>query len=108
VILKNEAKLKEMTEIMDDLSKYVPVHVASKRVIVEGKTYSVDDSRLVQILLFGDQLTIAHARGAITLRDDDTSALHWLEGFVPCVADWHARMCLLQVMACHYKLIIEN
>jgi len=64
---------------------------------VEGKNYTVDDSRLIRILLFGDQLTAVRARGAIVLRDDDTSALHRLEGFVPAVADCYARMCLLQV-----------
>ena len=92
MILKNKTHLKDMTEIMDNLSKYVPVHVTSKTVTVEGNACSIDDSRMVQILLFGDQLTTARARGAITLRDDDTSALHQLE------ADWHARMCLLQVI----------
>ena len=98
MILKNETHLKDMTKIMDNLSKYVPVHVANKTVTVEGNACSIDDSRMVQILLFGDQLTTARARGAIALRDDDTSALHQLEGIVPCVADWHARMCLLQVI----------
>jgi len=97
VTLKNEAKLKEMTEVLDDLSNYVPVHTAIKTASVEGKNYTVDDSRLIRILLFGDQLTAARARGAIALRNDDTSALHRLEGFVPAVADWHARMCLLWV-----------
>jgi len=97
VTLKNEALLKEMTEVLGDLSKYVPVHVATKTVSVEGKDYIIDDSRLVRVLLFGDQLNAARARGAIALHDDDISALHRLEGFVPTVADWHARMCLLQV-----------
>lgn len=50
-----------MTEIMDNLS-------------------NIDDSRMVQTLLFDDQLTITRARGAITLRDDDISASHQLEG----------------------------
>ncbi|XP_065908049.1 uncharacterized protein [Dysidea avara] len=98
LVLKNEAKLKDMTEILDDLSKYVPVHVASRTETIEGKSFDIDDSRLFQILLFGDQLTVARARGAIGLRDDDTDALHRLEGFVPAVADWHTRMCLLQEM----------
>ena len=85
--LKNEAKLKETTEVLDDLSNYVPVHMATKRVTVEGKNYTVDDSRLIWILMFGDQLTAACARGAIALRDDDTSALYPLEDFVPAAAD---------------------
>ena len=86
-----------MTDILDDLSKYVPVHVASRTATIGDRSYDVDDSRMVQILLFGDQLTVARARGAARLRDDDTTALHRLEGCYPAVADWHARMCLLQV-----------
>lgn len=86
-----------MTHILDDLSQYVPVHVASKTATVGDKSVDVDDSRMVQILLFGDQLTVARAKGAAKLRDDDTTALHRLEGCFPAVADWHARMCLMQV-----------
>ena len=71
--------------------------MASKTKIIGDQSFDIDDSRLFQVLLFGDQLTVACARGAIGLRDDDTDALHHLEGFVPAVSDWHARMCLLQV-----------
>ena len=40
---KNEALLKEMTELLDDLSSYVPVHVAVTTVSMEGKNYTIDD-----------------------------------------------------------------
>ena len=43
VTLKNEALLKEMTEVLDDFSSYVPVHVAATTVSVEGKDYITDD-----------------------------------------------------------------
>jgi len=96
-----------MTDILDDLSKYVPVHVASRTETIGDKTFDIDDSRLHQTLVFGDQLTVARARGAARLRDDDTTALHRLEGFIPAVADWHARMCLLQVKFYFMKLMYK-
>ena len=42
-------------------------------------------------------LTVARARGAMQLQDDDNTPLNHLEGFVPAIADCHARLCLLQV-----------
>ena len=84
-----------MAEILDNLNQYIPVHESTMNSTVEGRSYEFDNSKLIQILLFGDQLTVARSRGAATLRDDDKTALDRLEGFVPAVADWHARMCLL-------------
>ena len=98
IILKNEAKLTEMAEILDNLNQYIPVHESTINRTIEGKSYEFDNSKLIQILLFGDQLTVARSRGAAALRNDDNTPLDRLEGFVPAVADWHARMCLLQVI----------
>ena len=50
------------------------------------------------MLLFGDQLTVARVIGAALLQDDNKTPLNCLEGFVPATADWHARMCLMQVL----------
>jgi len=71
------------------------------------KTFDIDDSRLHQTLVFGDQLTVACARGAARFKDDDTTALYHLEGFIPAVADWHARMCLLQIKFYFIKLMYK-
>ena len=46
--LENETELKELTEVLDTLSDYVPMHVATKTVSVEGKDYTIDDSRIIQ------------------------------------------------------------
>ena len=62
VELKNEAYLVDMTQIMDSSNHYVPL----EEVNVDGKEYTYDSSRLMQILLFGDKLTVARARGAST------------------------------------------
>lgn len=102
--MKNEAKLNDMANIIEDLSQYVPVHESTVSANIQGSTFSIDDSKLVKVLLFGDQLTVARARGAALLRDDDKTPLNRLEGFVPAIVDWHARMCLMQVV----KLDVAN
>ena len=107
LILKNEANLTEMADILDTLNQYVPTDESTRDTIVEGRNYTFDNSKLIQILLFGNQLTVARTRGVASWRDDDKMLLNCLEGFVPAVADWHTRMCLLQVITflCIYACV---
>ena len=64
---------------------------------VNVRDHTYDSSKIFQLLFFGDQLTVARACGAATLREPQKKRLDRLDGFVPSIADWHARMCLLQV-----------
>ena len=89
-----------MSHIMTSFNKYVPVEESVTTIDVNGDEHTYDSSRLYQQLFFGDQLTIARARGAAVLREPQKKRLERLEGFVPTIADWHARMCLLQVCVC--------
>ena len=66
----------------------------AKSIEVDGELYQYDDT---QLLLFGDQLTVAQARSALMLRDPQTVAKDSLKGFVPVIVDWHTRICLLEV-----------
>ena len=53
------------------------------------------------ILLGGNQLTVARARGSIAVREDYDSSKQRLDGLLPTVEDWHAKQCLLKVwLAC--------
>jgi len=97
VILKNENKLKEMAEILDDLGKYVPINRSTEIVDINGKSLNVDKSVFSRRLLFGDQLTVARVRGASVLRSTHITPDDSLNGFVPVVADWHSRLCLVTV-----------
>ena len=48
--------------------------------------------------MFGDQLTVASIRSASVIRcTTDTGALEKFEGFIPAIADWHARANFLDV-----------
>lgn len=77
-----------MCHILSDLSKYVPS-------AEEGP--STTTTKVIQLLLFGDQLTVERTRGAKVLRSFHEGAINSLEGFVPAVADWHARTTLVKV-----------
>ena len=87
-----------MCSILDGLDTYVPAIPSTKTIVVEEKEYDVDTTKLHKVLLFGDQLTVARIRSAAIIRStSDTGALDKLEGFIPAVADWHARAVLLDV-----------
>ena len=105
--MKNEMYLTDMAQIMESFNQYVPSEISSQHVTVNGKDYEYDDSKLIQILLF-DQLTVAKARSAAELREPQKMKLDRLEGLVPSVADWHTRMCLLQVRTTEAKYICTN
>ena len=49
------------------------------------------------ILFGGDQLTVARARGAIRQRQTSETAMGMMEGLIPVVEDWHAKVCLISV-----------
>ena len=100
--LKNEASLTEMKEI---LSQYIPIHESTREEITEGTNYTFDNPKIIQILLFDDQLTIVCSRGAVHLREDDKAAINCLNGFIPAIADRHATMFLLRVRILHAHII---
>ena len=86
-----------MSEILDELNMYVPMQQESEYANIAGRGIYVDRTLMSQRLLFGDQLTVARIRGASVLRSTHFTAANSLKGFVPIVADWHARLCLVTV-----------
>uniref|UniRef100_A0A1X7TRN2 DUF6589 domain-containing protein n=1 Tax=Amphimedon queenslandica TaxID=400682 RepID=A0A1X7TRN2_AMPQE len=98
VELKDENKLAEMCEIMDSMHKYVPTVTEDRSVTLpNGECITMRESRMWTTLFGGDQLTIARARGAIDIRYSHYTAEEKLQGFLPVVEDWHARMTLMKV-----------
>lgn len=55
VILKNENQVGEMAQIMESLHKYVPCEETTEE--SSGEHLNVTHSKLVHILMEGDQLT---------------------------------------------------
>ena len=104
IILKSEINHADMIAILEDLHKYVPMvtSVTKTSVTVEGKVEdcSVTEDRFHRMLLGGDQLTAARARGAQRIRSNSERSLDRLEGFEPTSEDWHAKGILLAVCIC--------
>ena len=94
-----------MCSVLDSFNAYVPMKESTKCVEVNGEIYFYDDTKLIQLLLFGDQLTVARARSASQLRDTHTNTRDTLQGFVPVIADWHTRICLLEASALVTSLV---
>lgn len=86
-----------MAQIMEALQKYTPSLSILELSKVNGKEVLLDKSRHLPILLGGDQLTAARARGAMSIRASHDTALDRLEGLIPVLEDWHARLTLAKV-----------
>lgn len=98
MILKNENKLDEMASILEYFMQLVPtVPAEGVYTLPNGHELSFDDTRFCHILFGGDQLTVARVRGTQALRATEDKVVDRLEGVVPIVADWHARMTLMIV-----------
>jgi len=69
---------------------------------IDGEVFLLTSQRL----LFGYQVTVARIRGALVLRSTHFTAADSLQGFVPVVADWHARLCFVTV--CNLFIIVFN
>ena len=87
--------LTDMCSVLDSFKAYVPLEESTNYIEVVGDLYFYDDTKLIQLLLFGDWLTAARARSASKLCDTQTKAKDALQGCVPVIADWHTRICLL-------------
>ena len=46
----------------------------------------------------GDCLSVTRARGAQYIRRTSELAVHRLDVFLPVAEDWHAKLCLLEVL----------
>ena len=97
--LKNENILDEMCSIMEELQAYVPTIHEKVNVVTPGERDPdiINKYNFHRILFGGDQLTVARIRGAQRIRQNSEDKKGQLQGLVPCVEDWHAKVCLLEV-----------
>ena len=84
ILPKNENKGEEMVEIMTHLHKYVPFieHSEDYHIPSIDKTVQVPKASLHPILVGGDQLTVARARGAKKVKvnvDSPVSTAAWYQ-----------------------------
>ena len=79
--------------------RYVPMVRVENKVVVHDNTepVPVQMDYFHAILIGGDQMTCARVRGAQGIRENSMSGRTRLEGLVPVIEDWHAKVCLMQV-----------
>ena len=98
IILKNENKIDEMTEILTDLHQYVPcVTQEESASLSTGQVVTKKTEYMHRILIGGDQLTVARMRSAINIKNNSWTATGRLEGFIPVAEDWHTKAIYLDV-----------
>ena len=93
---KDENKLEDMVFILEHNHGYVP-KVEKERIVQDTSSDVYEDQIFHQLLLGGDQLTVARARSCQRGRGNSDSSLSKLSGFVPVAEDWHAGVILLTV-----------
>ena len=82
-----------MIDILDILHKYVPTKKSTQDCqLSSGQPYTLELHRFEALFTGGDQLTVARVRGCQRLRSNSNDGTARLEGLVPMVEDWHARV----------------
>lgn len=98
MILKNENKGDEMVDIMAHLHQYVPsVNRSEEKMISPDEAFSQEKAKFHQILVGGDQLTVARARSAIKVKVNSFTPSKKFSGIIPVVEDWHTKANFLGV-----------
>ena len=99
IIPKIETKTEEMVDIMAHMHQYVPIIESPEEVYVPNLDEKVEfnKARSFPIIVAGDQLTAARARGAKKAKFNSDSPTSRLEGLIPTATDWHTKLALLGV-----------
>ena len=90
-----------MCEVLDELQKYIPTKdCVTTYDVLEGEQQPIEvcDSKQYKILTGGDQYSVARYRSAQSVRTNHDLEVERLEGFVPVIEDWHARLTLVKVL----------
>lgn len=103
--MKNENQLDKMVDILDALHEYVPTNTCHTTIScpVEASKVPIRVDYMHKLLFGG---TVARVRGAKRMRAGSMHGTGQLEGFIPVVEDWHAKVCLLEVCILH--IIMHN
>lgn len=105
MLYKNETSHADMIDIMSHLQEqYVPSHTSTEKVHNELKdeTFTAYLDTFHHVLLGGDQLTVERAMGSKKERCNEVRGTERLEGLIPVIEDWHAKVTLLKVCYIHF------
>ncbi|XP_019863233.1 PREDICTED: uncharacterized protein LOC109592137, partial [Amphimedon queenslandica] len=90
IYLHSERSYDEFLQILDKLEKYIPKKIVEH----DGLMREVHH----QVLLGGDQMTAARARGSKMIRMNSTTDSKRLTGLLPVSEDWHTKVILLEII----------
>lgn len=84
---------------MSHLQQYVPRETSEVQITDpatnDNLTLAMD--KFHYILFGGDQLTVERASGSKKERSNESRGVERLEGLIPVIEDWHAKVCFLKV-----------
>ena len=84
-----------MGQIMEILHKYVPCQQSTDEIeLASGQMLS---TKFLHILMGGDQLTVSRMQSVHGGLENSNCPRERLEGLVPVVEDWHAKVIFLKV-----------
>ncbi len=103
IIPKSEISYEGIIAIMDELHHYVPTSTSVMEVDRPNSSEKVEVAvdQFHYILMGGDQLSVARARGSQKLRGNAIRPRDRLDGLVPVCEDWHAKGCFITVSTFH-------
>ena len=99
VYLKDENKLEEIVDILDELQKFAPSYSQTTEVPIPNtsEVRSLKEIAFHRLLFGGDQLTAKRARAGVRIRNNSMNSADRLEGLLPVAEDWHAKVVFLEV-----------
>jgi L1 cell adhesion molecule like protein len=99
VLFKNETSHEDMIDIMSHLQQYVPTDTTEDEVLnpFTNEPFKVHIDKFYHILFGGDQLTVERAIGSKKERFNEARGIERLDGLLPVVEDWHAKVAFLKV-----------
>ena len=84
-----------MSKILRNFHQLVPTHDKEGHLTLPNGEMTL---ACFTVLLGGDQLTVARARGAQAMRASHDRSSDRLEGISPVVEDWQSQMTLMRVI----------
>ena len=97
VLAKNELIYEDMIDILGEYKNYILSKVIPLKELIPGSEIT-ENRAYVAILISGNYLSVALTRGAQYIRRTSELAMHQLDGILPVAEDWHAKVCLLEVL----------
>ena len=88
-----------MVQILSHLHQYIPqVEYEVQHYVPEiNESVLIHKAKTHTVMLGGDQLSVVRTRSALKVKSNAETPSKRLEGIIPTVEDWHAKLTLFEV-----------